>query len=95
MTTLIGMIVAVTSSRVTGGPIMWNPIQYMDLLLTRDYTPATRAGCFFVGLGFTYSCVFSSVFQNIYPAGNDIASLAPKYITVKRGFAICMIMTVA
>lgn len=89
------MIVAATSVRVTGGTLVWNPIQYMDILLTDNYDAKTRAGCFFVGLGFTYSCIFSSVFQNIYPAGNDIASLAPKYITVKRGFAICMIMTVA
>jgi len=95
ITTLIGMIVAVTSPRVTGGTLVWNPLTYMDIILTQNYDAKTRAGSFFVALGFTYSTIFSSVFQNVYAAGNDISTLAPKYITLKRGFAVCMIMTVA
>ncbi|CZS86132.1 unnamed protein product [Fusarium graminearum] len=35
------------------------------------------------------------IFENSIPAGNDIASLMPKYITVKRGFFICAVMSYA
>jgi len=63
--------------------------------LTDNYDASHRAGAFFIGLGFAYSALFSCVFENVLPAGNDIASLAPKWLTIKRSFAICMILTIA
>ncbi|KAL7422166.1 hypothetical protein Q5752_002811 [Cryptotrichosporon argae] len=93
ITSLFGAIVAASSKKVYG-TLVWNPITYLDMILSDNYTPAIRAGAFFIALGFTYAALFSCVFENVLPAGNDIASLAPKYISVKRGFAICMIVTV-
>jgi NCS1 family nucleobase:cation symporter-1 len=75
-------------------PVPRNPLTYLDMILTDNYDAAHRAGAFFIGLGFAYSALFSCVFENVLPAGNDISSLAPKYISIKRGFAICQIITV-
>jgi len=38
--------------------------------------------------------MFSCIFENVLPAGNDISSLLPKYLTIKRAFAICMAITI-
>lgn len=59
------------------------------------YTSRNRAGCAFISLAYVYSTVFSSIFENSIPAGNDIAALAPRYITVKRGFFICAVLSFA
>ena len=72
-----------------------NPLTYLDLILTSNYDAKHRAGCFFIALGFTYSAMFSCIFENVLPAGNDISSLLPKYLTIKRAFAICMMATIA
>jgi NCS1 family nucleobase:cation symporter-1 len=93
ITTLFGMIVAASSENVYG-KLIWNPLTYLDMILTDNYDAKTRAGCFFIGLGFAYSAMFSAIFENVLPAGNDISSLWPKYISMKRAFAICMIITV-
>lgn len=39
------------------GEAIWNPISVLQFLLDRDYNAATRAGCFFAGLGFFISQV--------------------------------------
>lgn len=39
------------------GEAIWNPISVLQFLLDRDYNAATRAGCFFAGLGFFVSQV--------------------------------------
>lgn len=59
------------------------------------YTSRNRAGCAFISLAYVYSTIFSAIFENSIPAGNDIAALAPRYITVKRGFFICAVLSFA
>ncbi|WWD20952.1 hypothetical protein CI109_105430 [Kwoniella shandongensis] len=93
ITTLCGLIVAASSEKAYG-KLIWNPLTYLDKILTENYNPATRAGAAIIAAGFAYSALFSCVFENVLPAGNDISSLAPKYISMKRAFAICMIMTI-
>jgi NCS1 family nucleobase:cation symporter-1 len=74
----------------------WNPLTTLDNLMADDrYTSANRAGCAFISLAYVYSTIFSAIFENSIPAGNDIAALAPRYITVKRGFFICAILSFA
>lgn len=65
------------------------------MLQTTNYTPANRAGCFFIALLFTYCAVFSCIFENSIPAGNDFAALVPKYISIRRGFLLCAVLTFA
>jgi len=37
------------------GKQIWQPIVLLEFLLTDNYNAATRAGCFFAGLGFFWS----------------------------------------
>jgi len=65
------------------------------MLQTSNYTSGNRAGCFFIAACFAYSAIFSSIFENSLPAGNDIAALFPKYLTVRKGFFICAVISFA
>ncbi|BGP20101.1 hypothetical protein JCM10213v2_008236 [Rhodosporidiobolus nylandii] len=89
LTQVIGMLAA-SASKGIYGKIVWNPVTLIGKLLADDYTPAHRAGAFFIGAGFCYSLLYSCVFENVYCCGNDLASLCPRFISVKRGFMICI-----
>ncbi|KAM5352697.1 hypothetical protein ACJ41O_005419 [Fusarium nematophilum] len=95
------MIVAIfgnlvcASSQVIFGELIWNPVTLLDSIQTAEYTAANRAGCFFIAACFAYCCIFSSIFENSLPAGNDIAALFPKYLTVRRGFFVCAVLSLA
>jgi nucleobase:cation symporter-1, NCS1 family len=91
---IVGNLVG-SSSQVVFGTVIWNPVTYLDMLQTSSYTAGNRAGCFFIAACFTYSAVFSSIFENSLPAGNDIAALFPKYLSVRKGFFICAFISFA
>ena len=65
------------------------------MIQTQNYTSANRAGCFFIALMFAYCAIFSSIFENSLPAGNDLSALLPRYITIRRGFFICAVVSFA
>ncbi|KAK1564221.1 NCS1 nucleoside transporter [Colletotrichum navitas] len=83
------------SSELIFGELIWNPVTLLDTLQTAEYTAANRAGCFIIAGCFAYCCIFSSIFENSLPAGNDIAALFPKYFTVRRGFFVCAVVSFA
>ncbi|KAM0259275.1 hypothetical protein ACHAPA_010842 [Fusarium lateritium] len=86
---VFGNLIAAASKSIFG-EVVWNPLTTLDMLMEGDrYTSANRAGCALISFAYVYSTVFSAIFENSIPAGNDIAALMPKYITVKRGFFIC------
>lgn len=91
---IVGNIVASTSTLIFG-ELEWNPIMLLDRIQTENYSPGNRAGCFFLALLFAYSALFSSVFENSIPAGNDIAALLPKYISIRRGMFLCQLLSFA
>jgi NCS1 family nucleobase:cation symporter-1 len=94
LVSLVGNLVC-ASSQVIFGKLVWNPVTFLDMIQTADYSSANRAGCFFIAGCFAYSCLFSSIFENSLPAGNDIAALLPKYFTVRRGFFLCAVLSFA
>ncbi|KAI6764094.1 hypothetical protein HG530_007883 [Fusarium avenaceum] len=86
---VFGNLIAAASKSIFG-EVVWNPLTTLDMLMEGDrHTSANRAGCALISFAYVYSTVFSAIFENSIPAGNDIAALMPKYITVKRGFFIC------
>lgn len=91
---LLGNIVT-ASSQLLFGNLVWNPVNLLDQIQTTNYTAKNRAGCFFLALGFSYCAVFSSIFENSLPAGNDLAALFPKFITIRKGFFICAVVSFA
>ncbi|CAI6336789.1 unnamed protein product [Periconia digitata] len=92
---VFGNVIAACSKSIFG-ELVWNPLTTLDKLMEGErYTPANRAGCALISLAYVYSTVFSAIFENSIPAGNDIAALLPRYITVKRGFFICAVISYA
>ncbi|KAE8359686.1 permease for cytosine/purines, uracil, thiamine, allantoin-domain-containing protein [Aspergillus caelatus] len=87
---IMGCVIAATSEPIFG-ELIWNPINILERLMEGDrYTAGNRAGCFFISLGFVYSTIFTNIFENSIPVGNDIAALLPKYLNVKLlSYAIC------
>ncbi|KAJ4123188.1 hypothetical protein NW768_009716 [Fusarium equiseti] len=92
---VFGNLIAAASKTIFG-EVIWNPLTTLDMLMEGDrYTSPNRAGCALISFAYVYSTVFSAIFENSIPAGNDIAALMPKYITVKRGFFICAVVSYA
>ncbi|KAL4907033.1 hypothetical protein BDW74DRAFT_176633 [Aspergillus multicolor] len=92
---VFGNVIASTSVGVFG-ELVWNPLDLLDMLMAGErYTPGNRAACACIALALAYSTVFSAIFENSIPAGNDIAALLPRYITIKRGFFICAVLSYA
>lgn len=56
------------------------------------YTPACRAGTFFAGLGLLSVTIFVNYTQNCVSSGMDLAMLAPKYLSRRRGSIIFSIL---
>ena len=56
---IIASVVSSTSTKVVG-EFIWNPVPYLDAILTQSYDAPTRAGAFFISLGFIYSLVRAS-----------------------------------
>ena len=94
LVSVVGSLVG-ASSELIFGELIWNPLNLLDRIQTTNYTPANRAGCFFIAFCFFYSAIFSSIFENSIPAGNDIAALLPQYISIRRAFYICAVLSVA
>ncbi|KAH8690450.1 permease for cytosine/purines, uracil, thiamine, allantoin-domain-containing protein [Talaromyces proteolyticus] len=91
---LIGNLI-VSSSVIIFGELVWNPIDLLDMLLAQDYSSGKRAGVFFLSLGFMYASVISSIFENSIPAGNDLAALWPRFISIRRGFYLAAVISYA
>ncbi|GAA5901512.1 uncharacterized protein JCM6883_000236 [Sporobolomyces salmoneus] len=89
----VGMLIASTSAGVYG-EVIWNPVQYMQMLLEDDFNPGRRVGVFFIAGGFVFSLLYSCVIENCYCAANDLAGLVPRFLSVKRAYVVCLIGTV-
>ncbi|KOC12642.1 hypothetical protein AFLA70_130g002641 [Aspergillus flavus AF70] len=92
---IMGCVIAATSEPIFG-ELIWNPTSILERLVEGDRYPAgNRSGCFFISLGFVYSTIFTNIFENSIPVGNDIAALLPKYLNVKRAVFICAVLSYA
>ena len=60
--------------------------------LTEDYSSANRAGVFFISAGFAFAQVVTIILANLIQSGNDAAALVPRYISVRRGMIIAMVL---
>ncbi|KAF7554427.1 hypothetical protein G7Z17_g2889 [Cylindrodendrum hubeiense] len=88
-------IFVTSSSQVIFGEINWDPNGILDAFLTTDYSPRRRAGVFFIGLGFSFAQVTTQIFANLIAAGNDTAALLPRYVNIRRGAVICLVLSFA
>ncbi|ANB14724.1 Dal4p [Sugiyamaella lignohabitans] len=81
-------ILATSASGVIFRTYIWDPTQ-----LPLKWTgPGGRAGMFFVGLSWAIAQIGTNLTANVITAANDLSSLCPKYINIRRGAIIVTVI---
>lgn len=91
---ILGMLIASTSAAVYP-ELVWNPAQYLQMLLADNYDAKHRAGAFFIAAGFTYCLLFSVAVENLLPFANDISSVWPRWLNIRRSMFLGLACTAA
>lgn len=88
-------IFVTSSSGVIFNEIIWDPNRLLDRFLIVDYSAKTRTAVFFIAAGFSFAQVTTQIFANLIAAGNDTAALLPRYINIRRGAILCLVLSFA
>lgn len=78
-------IVSCSAAKVVYGEYVWDPLD----LASRWDGPSGRAGAFFVGFAWVVAQIGTNLSANVISFANDLTSLFPKYINIRRGVIIC------
>lgn len=86
-------VISTSCAKVVYGSYIWSPL---DLAAQWD-GPGGRCGAFFVGLAWVVAQIGTNLSANVISCSNDMTSLFPKYINIRRGviittFIACWIM---
>ncbi|CAD6889551.1 unnamed protein product [Tilletia controversa] len=93
VTCFIGIIVSSSSVPIFGKTV-WDPLELLAMRLDRDpYDSGTRAGVFFIAIAFTLAQLGVNIAANTLSAGSDLTALMPKFINIRRGGMICILVT--
>jgi NCS1 family nucleobase:cation symporter-1 len=90
---LFGVLTTTATSKMYGF-VQWNPILLLQYTQSVSYTPACRAGTFFVGFSIFWAQVFLNMSQNSIPYGMDVSGAFPRYFTTKRAAFMLLLITV-
>ncbi|KAF7621838.1 hypothetical protein AFLA_008390 [Aspergillus flavus NRRL3357] len=77
------------------GEALWNPPTILAMWLQRDYSSTSRAAAVFAGIGLVSSQLALNVVDNGYSVGMDLSGLLPKYINIRRGCYVGLILGMA
>ncbi|KAB5578776.1 putative uracil permease [Coniochaeta sp. 2T2.1] len=77
---IIGIVVT-SASHVVYGEFLWDPIAIID----KWEGPAGRAGAFFAGASWCLAQMCVNISATVVSGANDLNSLFPKYMNIKRG----------
>lgn len=77
------------------GEAIWNPPDIALKWLDTDYNAKSRAGAFFAGLGLVTCQLAVNTIDNAFSGGMDMAALFPKFINIRRGSYIVLIISIA
>jgi NCS1 family nucleobase:cation symporter-1 len=91
VTSFIGVIVG-SSSNVIFDQAVWNPLDLLGKFLDSEPTAGTRAGVFFISLGFALAQLGVNIAANSISAGSDLTALLPKFLNIRRSGYICAIV---
>ncbi|CZR50332.1 related to uracil permease [Phialocephala subalpina] len=84
---LLGIISA-SASKTLYGEYIWDPLT----LASKWTPPAGRAGAFYCGLAWTIAQIGVNVSANVISVSNDMSSLFPKYIDLRRAAIIATVI---
>ncbi|KAH8895262.1 hypothetical protein GQ53DRAFT_714883 [Thozetella sp. PMI_491] len=90
---LFGILVASCTSNFWGKQY-WNLWDVLSKAL--DYyemSPASRALVFLASFAFAVAVLGTNVAANSLPFGSDIAGLLPRWISIRRGQVLCLLLT--
>jgi NCS1 family nucleobase:cation symporter-1 len=74
------------------GKTYWNIWDLYTAILTTFWSPAARAGIFFVSVGMMLSVLVTNAGSNSLPVGADMAGIAPRWINIRRGQIVCALL---
>lgn len=77
------------------GEAIWNPPLVVQAWLDTDYNAKSRAGAFFAGVGLVVCQIAINSVDNAYSTGMDLAGLLPRWINIRRGAYIGLILSIA
>jgi nucleobase:cation symporter-1, NCS1 family len=80
-------IVSTSAAKVVYGEYIWDPLT----LAAQWNGPSGRAGAFFVGFAWVIAQIGTNLSANVISCANDMTSLFPKYINIRRGVIIATI----
>lgn len=81
-------IVVTSASQIYYGTYLWDP---MAIIATWD-GPGGRAAAFFAGASWCIAQLGVNLSASIISSANDMTSLLPKYINIKRGVIITAVL---
>ncbi|KAH3688623.1 hypothetical protein WICPIJ_000397 [Wickerhamomyces pijperi] len=81
--------ISATSSNI------WNPPYLIESWIDTDYSPRTRCAAFFSALGFFISTAGLNIIDNGVSGGIDLVAISPRYINIRRGTLIIMLISMA
>src|SRR6266536_864624 len=80
-------IISTSASKVVYGEYIWDPLA----LAAKWDGPSGRCGAFFVGFCGVIAQIGTNLSANVISCSNDMTSLFPKYINIRRGVIITTI----
>jgi len=80
-------IISTSAAKVVYGSYIWDPLT----LAAQWDGPSGRAGAFFVGFAWVIAQIGTNLSANVISCANDMTSLFPKYINIRRGVIITTI----
>lgn len=88
--TFIGVlgIISTSASKVLYGTYIWDPLE----LASHWEGPGGRAAAFFVGLAWVVAQIGVNVSANVISFANDLTSLCPRYINIRRGAVVATVI---
>jgi NCS1 family nucleobase:cation symporter-1 len=89
LTAFLGVVLASSSTTIFALPVPeWDPLSLVGHF-------SSRAAQFFVSLLFAFATLCTNIAGNSVAFGNDLASLFPRHINIRRGQFLCAILGVA
>ncbi len=91
---VVGILVTAATQNRFGGEAIWNPPTLLSRLITDNPSRGTRAGAFFAGLALVVSQIGMNIPGNALGGGFDLAATFPRYINIRRGAYLTMLLSV-
>lgn len=88
--TLVGVfgIIGTSCTKVVHGAYIWDPLA----LAAMWDGPSGRAAAFFVGFAWCVAQIGVNLSANVISCSNDMVSLCPKYISIRRGVVLTTVI---